>query len=183
MTILNKILVMVLGSLVVSSLGGCGECTPKLGNYQVKVVLSDQVPSTLAPIQVDVIGMTADEVEQLRSYDVDTYFSLNNTYRGTWIQNTARTRSKVLNPGASRSDNTIEVNLAKGGGTYEQWARENVLYLVVMADLKQFSLSTNAAMGRGILSLDKCDWKAWKAPLVVTVEQGRVAVPQPPEKK
>lgn len=183
MTILNKILVMVLGSLLVSSLGGCGECTPKLGNYQVKVTLSDQVPATLAPIQVDVIGMTSDEVEQLRSYSVDKYFSLNDTYRGTWIRNSGRTKSKVLNPGGSRGDNTMEISLARGSGTYEQWAKENVLYLVVMADLKQFSLSNDASMGRGILSLDKCDWGTQKQPLVVTIEQGRVAVPQPPEKK
>lgn len=182
MNLLNKLMALLLGSVLLVGLQGCGECTSKLGEYKVRVALGADIPSTIV---VDLIGVPAGaELDKLKSLSAAAYFENQDNVRHSYV--TARPHrvvSKTLDPAGGEQAKTIELSLTRRDELYKQWVRDGVLNLVIMADIRRVSGATGADAGRGVLSLDKCDWKTRTAPLDVTIFKGPVSVPAPPPKK
>lgn len=182
MNLVNKLIAALLGSVLFMSLQGCGGCTSKLGEYRVKVSLGSDIPST---ILVDLVGVPAGaELDKLKSLTAASYFENQDNVRDSYVTaRPYRVVSKTLDPAGGEQGRTIELSLTRRDELYKQWARDGVLNLVIMADIRRVSGATGADAGRGVLSLDKCDWGSRTAPLDVTIFKGPVSVPVPPPKK
>lgn len=182
MRLLGQMAALLLGLGFALGLGGC-ECTSKLGEYRVVVKLSDAGFEADSPsMQVDLVGVTPTERQQLEAYDVSKYFSADDAFRaGLLADGPNKVRiARTFRAGGERS---YELVLNRRDPMFQAWDQRGVRALVVLADLARVSPGSQPSLWRGTLSLDKCDWGNRKELPPVEISPGRVTVPAPPEKK
>jgi len=164
-----------LAALVVMS-GGCSSCKPggppgKPEAYNLHVTLDKALKDS--SVEVDVIPVSASDLERLKTYSVNKYWQAGDSMRA----DLPKISFNFL------SGNDLGRVLTMKDPKWQQWTKSGVQYLVILADLPgvyQVGMIGSQDPRRQLLPICQCYWPSGTKDLAVDVQASGVRITTPP---
>lgn len=138
-------------------IAGCGTSQPKPVAWNITITKP-------APIEVDLVAVTAREKPRYESYPLDKYWSPSDEER--------KSADKLTSPP------TDTWTISKKDPKWKVWMSRRVIGLYVIANLPG-NFESGADPRREYLPLDKHHWEARKQTLEIEVKENRILIRTP----
>jgi hypothetical protein len=170
---IGRVAALVGVAALAASLVACGPSKPRMWRGAMATTadasLRDPGAPTMAQLQVDLIGLKADEVEAWKAYPVDRYFSGSDDRRQSAQ---GYTKAFVFSePGI--------LTIAPNDPIWDVWAKRGVTNLMILASHKNIAFVPGAEPRRKDIPLTTNRWKVRQ--IDVVVRSGGIEIPTPME--